>query len=235
MEHLFENYPNLRSELTDYLAGFLSEERVALFNKVLNSRTRYLTVVLEDIYQSQNASAVLRTCECLGVQDVHIYEKQSAFSLNPKVVKGASKWLNIHKYSNINQSIGDVIASLKSQGYRIVATSPHKNEVSATTIDLEKGKMALFFGNEHAGLSKEVLNAADEFITIPMVGFTESFNISVSAGIVVNTLISRLAETNIPYKLSDNEQNELMYHWLNLAIKRCDLIKKRFLKERCYI
>ncbi|MBN1990187.1 MAG: RNA methyltransferase [Bacteroidales bacterium] len=235
MEHLFETYPELRQDLISFLSGFLSEERVTLFNKVLNSRTRYITVVLEDIYQSQNASAVLRTCECLGVQDVHIYENRNTFSLNPQVVKGASKWLNIQKYSSTHQPIEEVIANLRSTGYRIIATSPHINEVSATNIDLEKGKMAFFFGNEHNGLSSAVLNAADEFVTIPMVGFTESFNISVSAGIILNTLITRLNQTETNYKLSTNERNEVMYHWLSLAVKRCDLIKKRYLKERNYI
>jgi len=229
---LFINNPSLRSEYIAFLSDFILERRVEQIHNVLDSRTRYITVVLEDIYQSQNASAVLRTCDCLGVQDVHIIEGKHSFNINPQVVLGSSKWLTLTKYKDENNNSLRAIESLRADGYRIVATSPHTKDVSLDCFDLNKGKAALFFGTEASGLSETVLENADEFISIPMYGFTESYNISVSAAIVLYTLIGKLRNSDIKHQLSHDESEILLLAWLKSTTKNWEMMEKRFLLEK---
>lgn len=193
----------MSKELINYLSEYITPERKELFEKVLSSRTRYLTVVLEDIYQSQNASAVLRSCDCFGIQDVHIIENRNQFKVNPDVTLGSTKWLNLHHYREKEQNTLDCINHLRNQGYRIVATSPHANDTNLEDFDLGKGKAALIFGTELTGISAVVENNADEFLKIPMFGFTESFNISVSAAITLHHLNLRLRQSDIDYLLKE--------------------------------
>jgi tRNA (guanosine-2'-O-)-methyltransferase len=221
-----------KQELINYLSGFVLEKRLELLQTVLSNRTRYITVVLEDIFQSQNASAVLRSCECFGVQEVHIIENENKFNVNPKVVMGASKWLNITKYKNTSNNSLEAINRLKERGYRIVATSPHNYEVSLNDFNLSKGKFALFFGTELTGLSKTVIDNADEYMLIPTVGFSESLNISNSAAICLHTLSNKLANSQIDFKLTQEESDELLLHWLRLSVKSWKSIEKRYLNQK---
>ncbi len=203
------------NDLIAHLSEFVTESRLDLFKRTLGERTRYFTVLLEDIYQAQNASAVLRTCDCLGIQDVHIVEESNEYEINPDVAVGSNLWLNLHHYnSGIKLSkemfnrrpdtaggvhIVKAIKKLKEQGYRVVATSPHKEGITPDTFNLEKGKAAFMFGTELEGLTDSALELADEFIQIPMVGFTESYNISVSAAVIMYTLrklLEKLATTS---------------------------------------
>jgi len=224
--------PPIDSELINYLSGFVSEKRLELIHHALSYRTRYITVVLEDIFQSQNASAVLRTCDCFGIQDIHIIENENKFNHNPKVVLGATKWLNIHKYNKKdNNNTLKAISDLKSSGYRIVATSPHTYQTTLNEFDLEKGKFALFFGTELTGLSKDVIDNADDYLLIPTFGFTESLNISVSAAICVQVLTSKLHVSKIDYQLPKNDSDEVLLHWLRQSIKSWRSIEKRFLSQ----
>lgn len=217
--------------LIRHFSQFLSDSRIAIFNQVLENRTRYLTVVLEDIFQSQNASAVIRTCDCLGIQDIHVIENRNKFRLNRDVVRGSSKWLNIYRYNKNEDNTGDAIASLRANGYRIIATSPHIEELSPENLNLGIGKAAFFFGAEHKGLTNKVLDQADEFIKIPIYGFTESYNISVSAAIILYNLIRNLRLSGIDWQLDKSEKEALMISWLRENIKRSDLIEKAFLKS----
>ncbi len=226
------NDPKIRKELIDYLSGFILERRVEQINNVLKERTKYITVVLEDIYQSQNASAVLRTSECLGIQDVHYIEGMHNFHINPQVVLGSNKWLTIKNYKGSENNSLKAIGALKENGYRIVATSPHVNGVTLDDFDLDKGKAAIFFGTEKSGISQTVLSNADEYLAIPMFGFTESYNISVSAAIVLFTLINKLRKSDIEYKLTDEERETLLLSWLKSTSKDWPLMEKRFLKEK---
>ena len=164
-----------------FLQEFITENRLATFEKVLDNRTRYITVSLEDIYQSQNASAVLRTSDCFGIQDIHVIENKNKYNINPDVALGSSQWLNITKYNQEENNTLQAIQKLKEKGYRIVATTPHTDDVDLDSFDLTKGKIALFFGTELKGLSDLMIENADEYLKIPMYGFTESYNISVSA------------------------------------------------------
>ncbi|WP_207895689.1 TrmH family RNA methyltransferase [Acetobacteroides hydrogenigenes] len=226
--------PEIRNRISDHLETFLGDERIGIIKRVLSNRTRYITVCLEDIYQSQNASAVLRSSEAFGLQDVHIIENSNIFSINPNVVRGSDKWLTIHRYFNSACPTSDAISSLRSNGYRIVATSPHVDGVALEDFDLTKGKVAVFFGNEHNGVSQTLLDQADEYLYIPMYGFTESFNISVAAAMTIHTLRGKLHEQDIRWALSGAEYEELLFSWLNKAVKRPDLIVKRFLDENPY-
>ena len=221
----------MKNELNNYLVEFLTENRRQTFQKVIEKRTRYLTVVLENIYQSQNASAVLRTCDCFGVQDVHIIENSNSFSVNPKVVMGASKWLTLHNYSEKENNTLNALTSLKAKGYRIIATTPHINDTSLDDFDVTEGKTALVFGTELKGISQNVIERADGFLKIPMHGFTESFNISVSVAIILHHLTLKLKESGIEYQLTENEKEILMLEWLKKSIKGADLLIREFLER----
>lgn len=221
----------LTLDLIDHLSGFITENRLSLFRKVLGERTRYITVVLEDIYQSQNASAVLRTCDCTGIQDVHIVEQQNEYEINRDVALGSNQWLTMHYYNEGSDNIFAAVQALKKSGYRIVATSPHKEGRSPESFDLSKGKAALLFGTELDGLTDRALELADEYIAIPMVGFTESYNISVSAALALYSLRKRLEGSTLAWKISEDERNELLLNWLRNSIRMSGKIEAKFLKE----
>jgi tRNA (guanosine-2'-O-)-methyltransferase len=229
---LIINNPLLRKDFIAFLSDCIYERRISQIQKVLNSRTRYITVVLEDIFQSQNASAVLRTCDCLGIQDIHVIEDKHSFNINPQVVLGSSKWLTIKKYKDDSNSSILAINSLKSDGYRIIATSPHSKGVNIDDFDLHKGKAAFFFGTELTGLSDTVLSNADEFISIPMYGFTESYNISVSAAILAYSVVKKLRESDIRYELTEEDSESLFLLWLKATTKNWKMMEKRFLIEK---
>ncbi|MBI9015598.1 MAG: RNA methyltransferase [Clostridiales bacterium] len=199
--------------------------------QVLAHRTKYVTVVLEDIFQPQNASAVLRTCDCFGIQDVHIIENRNEFNVDPEVVMGSSKWISIHRYNQQQNNTREAIQKLKKQGYRIVATSPHKDDVNLESLDLNAGKLALVFGTELTGISDIVREEADEFMKIPMYGFTESFNISVSAAISMHHLKHRLHQSSIDWQLSEADRQQVYLQWLKQSIKKSDLLVDKFYKD----
>ena len=215
-------------DLIGHLSDFITENRLALFKEVLEERTRYITVLLEDIYQSQNASAVLRTCDCTGIQDIHIVEQDNEYEINRDVALGSNQWLSLHYYSKETENISVAVEALKNKGYRIVATSPHKEGQSPETLNLEKGKVALLFGTELNGLSDKALELADEYLKIPMVGFTESYNISVSAALALYVLRKRLESSALDWKITEEEKNVLLLDWLRRNIKMSAQIEKKF-------
>ncbi|NOX86266.1 MAG: RNA methyltransferase [Chlorobi bacterium] len=215
--------------LLEYMQQFITDERKQLFEKVLEYRTRHITVVLEDIYQPHNASAVLRTCDLTGVQDVHIIENKNKYDVNPDVALGSFKWLNLIKYNETEDNTLGAFQKLKEQGYRIIATTPHKDEQTPQTIPLE-GKMALVFGTELTGLSNTAIENADEYLKIPMYGFTESFNISVSAALILHILTERLRESDIRWQLSETEKTMIRLEWVKRTLRKAEIYEKAFLK-----
>jgi tRNA (guanosine-2'-O-)-methyltransferase len=216
--------------LIEFLSKFTTPNRFKRFQEVAANRTRYLTPVLEDIYQPQNASAVIRTCDCLGIQDLHIIEEKNRYRLNPDVELGSAQWLNLYKYNKPEgNNIAAAIHSLKAKGYRIVATTPHTRDVSLDELDLSKGKIALLFGTELKGLTQQAIDLSDEFVRIPMTGFTESFNISVSVAIVFYTLMRELRNSQVQWRLEDPEQSQLILEWLRKSIKLSDELEKRYI------
>lgn len=221
----------MQTKLLNFLSPHITDKRLNLFNRIIEHRTKYITVVLEDIFQSQNASAVLRSCDCFGIQDVHIIENRNKFQLDTEVSLGSSKWLSLHKYDQQKNNSLAAIKNLKKKGYRIVATTPHINDQELPDFDLSAGKIALIFGSELPGISETIMNEADEFLKIPMFGFTESFNISVSAAIVMHYLTYKLRKTGINWELTDEEKIETKIQWIRNTLKKSELIEKRFGEE----
>ena len=221
---------NKKKELISFLSNMISENRRDKFDAVANYRTRHITVVLEDIYQPHNASAVLRSCDIFGVQDIHIIENRNTYTVNPDVALGSAKWLSLHKYKkNDNNSLA-CLNDLKEKGYKIVATSPYEKYPTLDELVIEQ-PIALVFGTELTGISDTIINNADEFVRIPMYGFTESFNISVSAALCLHTLVNKLHKSSINWKLTDDEKDEILLQWLKNSIKKSDIIEKEFLSK----
>ena len=206
-------------DVSSFLSGFVTEKRLGRIEEILAQRTRYITVALEDIYQSQNASAVLRTCECFGIQDVHIIENYNPYNINPMVLKGSDKWLSIHRYNRSGNNTAEAVHRLKSEGYCIVATSLRKGSIELDSFDVERGKCAVIFGNEHQGVSECVMEQADEYLKIPMYGFTQSLNISVSAGIILARFMEKIRNSNVDWQLSNPEKDILRAEWLQSSVK----------------
>lgn len=219
-----------KKRFLEYLERFVSANKLSLFDKVLGMRTRHITVALEDIYQSQNASAVLRTCDCFGIQDVHIIENRYTYSINPDVALGSSKWLSLHKYNKGDDNTLACYEALRAKGYRIVATTPHQNDTLLGDLAIDK-KIALVFGTELEGLSETAIRHADEYVKIPMYGFTESFNISVSAAIILHHLTEKLRRSGVEWQLSGDEQLDTRIMWAKSVIRHADIHEKEFLKQ----
>ncbi len=219
-------------KLLEFLYQSISDERHERFEAVASRRTQFITVVIENIFQSHNASAVLRTCDAFGVQDVHIIESKNQFELSTNVTIGSDKWLSIKKYNESRHNTVKTFNRLREQGYRIVATTPHFKSSSLQEFDLGKAKVALVFGSELKGLSEEALNNADEYLYIPMVGFSESLNVSVSAAVILNTLSSKLRQSDVNWKLTKEEQLELLEGWLLKTLKQPDLYLKKYFGDK---
>lgn len=218
-------------ELTNYLSGFVSDRRKQRLNEVLAERMRHMTVVLEDVYQAHNASAVLRSCDCFGVQDVHFIENKNKFKISEDVSMGSTQWLSIRKYNSEENNTKKCLQDLKNKGYRIVATTPHKDDCTIAQLDVSQ-PFALVFGTEIDGISKDVFDMADEFVKIPMYGFTESFNISVSAALCMYELTTHIREQKINYQLSEKEKQEIYLEWLKVSISKSELIVKEFYNKK---
>jgi len=208
-----------KQKLIESLLPYITQNKQEKIFEVIKNRTHYITVALEDIFQSHNASAVLRTCDIFGVQNVHVIESKNKFTANPSVAMGASKWVNVtHHDTTIN-----AFKALKNQGYRIVATTPHTDSYYLPTLPLDQ-KTALIFGNEQTGLSSIAMEHADMFVKIPMYGFVESFNISVSVALCLYDIITRLHQSSYAWKLTQEEQQELMLTWIKKISKTAHML-----------
>ena len=222
---------NTKIALKEHLFSFITDHKKELIDQVLEKRTKYMTVVLEDIFKSFNANAVIRSADCFGVQDVHIIENNFKYEFNPHVAKGAVKWINRYKYDEESNNTVSCLQSLKKQGYRIIATTPHTNEVSLPDFDVSKGKFALVFGTEQFGISDLVKEHADEFLAIPMHGFTESYNISVSAALCFYELSNKLHQSSIDWKLTEEEVLDIKLNWARKIVTRSEFYEKNFLNS----
>ncbi len=212
----------------EYLEQFLTENRKNLFNKVLKERTRHFTVAIEDIFQPQNASAIVRTCDVFGVQDLQVIESKYSFYASNQVAKGAQKWIDFSMYNkrDTNNTL-DCIENLREKGYKIIATTPHNDSCLLLDFDVTQ-KSAFFFGVEKQGLSDDVMKNADGFLKIPMVGFTESLNISVAVAIILQNLTEKLKKSNVDWCLTDLEKREKYQDWLEKTIKSIKKIKENY-------
>ena len=210
-------------DLITFLEEFLTPERKALFNKVIDQRTNHFTVATEDVYQLHNTSAVIRSCDVFGVQNIHVVEERNRKKIDREIAMGAQKWVSLNRH----HSSSECIAHLKKSGYQIVATIPHGEAVNLSEFDISKPS-AIFFGTERDGLSAEVISEADVFLKIPMMGFSDSLNISVSAAIILQDLTQKLKQSEINWKLTDSEKNEIKIDWLSKTFKNLPELIQRF-------
>lgn len=211
--------------LLEYLEGFISPERSRRFLQVLQARTRYLTIAMEDVFQLHNTSAVLRSCEVFGVQDLHLIEARFSRRVDSKIAMGAQQWVDVHRYADS----AECIQALRKKGYRIVATTPADHACSLEELQLTQAS-AIFFGTEKEGLSQEVLQAADVLLRIPMNGFTESLNISAAAAIILYKLTAGLRKSGVDWQLSEAEILEKRIDWTKKSIRSVDGILQRLRK-----
>ena len=222
-----------KKKFLEYLESYLTPRRNSLFDKVLSFRTRHFTIVVEDTYQDHNASALIRNCDCFGIQDLHIIEEINKYRLAKGMTQGAEKWIDLHYYSEYDDNTQMCIDHLKSSGYAIVATTPHQDDCLIDEYDINK-KSAFFFGKERTGLSQKILDQADEFLKIPLYGFSESFNVSVSAALLLKSLTERLHATKtINWQLSEEELTDLKIAWCQKTIQNGEQIAKKYLEEHC--
>lgn len=211
-------------ERTAYMESFLTEERCEVLRRTLASRTRYMTILTENTFHPQNASALMRHCEAFGLQDLHTVETYCKFNPNVNIVRGTDKWVDITRHD----STAEAIASLKDAGYRLVATTPHRESCTPETFDVAKGPFCLVFGTEHAGVSDEIIEAADEYLRIPMCGMVESLNVSASAAILIYMLSQRMRLTpSIDWQLKDDDVSKMLFRWVMSSVKDSERILQR--------
>jgi len=213
----------MKKELIEYLETFLTPRRQDLFKQVLDERTRFLTVAIEDVGHLHNTSAVMRSCDAFGVQDVHVIEELKGKRIDREIAMGAQKWTSVKRYD----STKNALAKLKSEGYQIVATTPHHTAHKLEDFKLDK-PTALFFGSEKDGLTETVIEAADEYIYIPTFGFTQSLNISVCAAILLQELTQRLRNSSLDWKLKPEDIEEIKTLWLKRNLKDYDALVEQF-------
>lgn len=219
-----------KKRLISYLTEFISPRRKERFDEVMAQRINHLQIVVEDLYQAHNASAVLRSCDCFGVQYVHFIENKNTMKVSSDIALGAEGWVSIKKHNGAENNTRACLQKLKDEGFRIIATTPHKNNVTIDQLPVDK-KMVLVFGTEKEGISEDVMEMADEFVKIPMYGFTESFNISVSAALCMYELTTRIREIVPNSYLSDTEKIDIYLDWLMNSIDKSELIVKEYLEK----
>lgn len=213
------------------LSGFITKRRWKRMIEVANERTRYLIPVLEDFYQSHNASAVMRTCECLGIQQLRTIEKTNVFQHHPDISIGSERWIEVIRYKSnaYKNPTVSCLNDLKNEGYLIAVLTPHGKTIELDDFPVESTKTALVLGKEKEGVSAEAMQMADVFIKIPMYGFTESFNVSVTAAVCLYQMRRRLERSNQAYKLTEEEKAKLLLGWLLRDVKNArDILAKEF-------
>ena len=205
------------------LTEFMLPERYDVLRRTLGMRTRYMTVLAENMYHGQNAAALIRHCEAFGVQEMHTVETLCSFEPNPDIARGAERWIDVRQHP----STAEAVAALRGAGYRIVATTPHREDVTPETFDVTQGPFALVFGTEHAGISDEVIASADEFLRIPMCGMVESLNVSASAAILIYMLSERIRLTVDGWQMSPVEQAGVLDGWMRESVKDAEAILQK--------
>ena len=211
----------------NYLKPFVTENRMQRFDTVLAERTRHFTVILEDLYQKHNQSAIVRSCDVFGVQDLHIIENKYVSYTSNQVAKGAQKWLDFKLYDSINHNTQSCIDAVKNAGYQLIVTTPHNDSCFVNDFAISK-KSAFVFGVEKEGVSEQMMEQADGFIKIPMYGFTESLNVSVAAAIILQNVTERMRKSNVNWQLSEAEKLQIKLQWMKKSIKNIDLIMERY-------
>ena len=210
-------------ERLDYMTQFITEERQEVLHRTVERRTHYMRILTENMFHPQNASAIMRHCEAFGIQQIHTVEDRCKFDPSVNIVRGTEKWVDVEHH----ETTAEALAALKAEGYRIVATTPHRCSVTPETFDVTRGKFALVFGTEHAGISDEVIAIADDFLMIPMCGMVESLNVSAAAAILIYMLSERIRQQVDGWQLSDAEKLKLLTRWTMSSVRDFEGILRR--------
>ncbi|MNJ84781.1 tRNA (guanosine(18)-2'-O)-methyltransferase [compost metagenome] len=219
----------MKNELLQAFYELIPAVKGELFDQVASKRTRYLTVLLEEIYQEHNASAVLRSCDCFGIQELHVVESKNQYKVQRDIARGAGRWVDLYNYNEGSAPLLDAVSKLKSKGYKIAALTPDA-ELSIFDVPLDQ-PLALSFGTEWEGISDEIREIADYKVSIPMVGFTESFNVSVSVALTLQALRQRLVESDQNWKLSEEDQVDVKLKWCQRYMRNGDIVRKELEKR----
>ena len=201
--------------------------RYDVLRRTVAMRTRYMTILAENTFHPQNAAALIRHCEAFGLQQMHTVETFCRFNPSAAIVRGTDRWVDIRRHG----STAGALAALRAEGYRIVATTPHREDTTPESFDVGRGRFALVFGTEHAGISEEVLASADEFLRIPMCGMVESLNVSASAAILIYMLSERMRRQVEGWNMTAAEQAATLYGWMCRSVKDSEKILKRTFGE----
>lgn len=215
--------------LFDYLETFLTPARRTRLREVAALRTRHVALVLDDIYQRHNLSAALRSCDALGVQDVYLVEPRQEVRISSDVAGGSDKWLTLHRYRTVDAA-EQCLADLHAAGYRVVVATPDASAPTPETLDLQQ-RLAVVIGNETAGVSAVFQQAAEARLHLPMVGFVESFNLSVAAALALFELTRRLRRSDVAWRLSPDETERLLCEWTRASIPHGEAIEARWRAE----
>ena len=218
----------MTDDLLRYLESYLTDNRKELFQKVLDQRTKHFTVVLEDIYQPHNASAVIRSCDIFGIQDVYTIENEFTNKISRHVARGSHKWVDIHRFKKDIDNTIPCLDHVQKQGYQLIATSPHTDSTYLPDFDITK-KTAFIFGREKEGISDIIKDRADGFLKIPMYGFTESLNISVAVAIILQHVTGKLKASDVDWQLQPSVKREIYERWVRKTIKNVDMIVDHYL------
>ncbi|MGD1901165.1 MAG: TrmH family RNA methyltransferase [Geitlerinemataceae cyanobacterium] len=228
--------------LVPYLRQFVTDDRAAKISANVEQRTRHVVVALEDVHKPHNASAVLRNCDAFGIQDVHVIENKAEFDPNHEVTIGADRWLTLHRHNDVpieadlrveerlaactHDNTIACIDRLKARGYAVAATTPH-TDLELRDLPLDR-PVALLFGTELLGLSDEALARVDRRVKIPMCGFSESFNLSVSVAVCLYDVTQRLRASEIDWQLRDRERLTIERDWLRQTIDASEALEAEF-------
>lgn len=215
-----------KQKIFEQFAQYITSARKEKIQRVAAQRTKRVVVVLEDIFQTHNISAVLRSCDCFGIQEVYVIEQKHKYVVNEHISKGASGWLDIYKYA----TTAECFEVLKAKGYKIIATTPHENDTVIGDLSIDT-PLALIFGNEETGLSDYALQHADGYVKIPMYGFTESFNISVCTALCLYEITKKLRESSIHWQMSKDEILDLQLDWLSRTTNRANEIAQQLINK----
>jgi tRNA (guanosine-2'-O-)-methyltransferase len=198
-------------EICDDIASLearLTPRRVQLLRELAAKRSRFYCMVLEDLVDPHNISAVIRTSEVFGLQDVHIIEEVNAYEINKSVLKGSFKWMNLYRYKQRSTCMD----LLKSKGYQIAVASTNTS-TPIYEIDLDK-PTAFYMGSERFGNHPETLEKADVHFILPQYGITESMNVSVAAGVLMTHLECHMrAKSREQFCLNSFEQEKILLEW----------------------
>ncbi|MGE0869355.1 MAG: TrmH family RNA methyltransferase [Kofleriaceae bacterium] len=200
--------------ICEVLSPMVSPERIARIDRVLGARLQSVITVVEDTYDPHNAAATIRTTEAIGLQELHVIEPEERFSAARGVTRGAHAWIDLVRWPSAEQAIG----ALRERGFQTYATVPGAMH-TIDDVDVSR-PIAVVFGNEHAGLSDAAIAACHGSLGVPMLGFTESFNLSVTVALAMSKIAERRrAAIGSTGDLDEARRRQLRARWFALKIR----------------